>query len=329
MTKVRFTSPVMRFVQGDLDTPSEKDQNGALRVIKSGPNAGQPNPQYFLAGAISKADPGWPAFWSTLVTKAAEDFPNLFPGGPSAPCVHPSFAFKVIDGDGVDTSGKPWSTREGFAGHWIVRFASSYPPRLFYAGRYSPQEQIQEKGAIKRGYFVRISGTVEGNANALKPGIYVNLDMVELSAYGPEIVSGPDATEAFGTAPTALPAGASPTPLTPTAPAPAAAPGPAPLPVAGPGAAPPLPVAALPVSASPPVQPYAGYMAPPVAGPGPAPLAAPAPVASPAPVAPMTPPPPIASPTRVMLPAANGATYEAMQAAGWTDDTLRAHGMMQ
>jgi hypothetical protein len=29
-----------------------------------------------------------------------------------------------------------------------------------------------------------------------------------------------------------------------------------------------------------------------------------------------------------MLPAAGGATYEQMLAAGWTDATLRQHGMM-
>jgi len=30
-----------------------------------------------------------------------------------------------------------------------------------------------------------------------------------------------------------------------------------------------------------------------------------------------------------MLPPAQGASYEAMIAAGWTDATLREHGMMQ
>ena len=342
MTKVRFTSPVGRFVQGDLDEPQTKDAQGNPRVVKTGPNAGQPNPQYFLAVAFAKADPAWPAFWSVLVTKAAEDFPNLFPQGPGGACVHPQFAFKVIDGDGLDQSGKSNATKEGFAGHWVVRFASAYPPRCFYAGRYAANEQIQEKGAIKRGYYVRVSGTVEGNANASRPGIYVNLDMVELSAYGPEIVSGPDAGEAFGAAPTALPAGASPTPLTPPAPAvaapgvppmPAAAPPvPGPLPMAGPpAAATPYPAAASPAPASPapPVQPYAGYMAPPAVGAGPTPPGGPVPVASPGPPVPTTPPLPIASPTRVMLPAANGATYEQMIAAGWNDDTLRQHGMMQ
>lgn len=335
MTKERFTSPVGRFVQGDLDTPQDKDANGQPRLVKTGPNAGQPNPQYFIAVAFAKTDPAWPAFWSLLVTKAAADFPNLFPQGPGGPCVHPQFAYKVIDGDGVDTAGKSWATREGFAGHWVVRFASSYPPRLFYAGRYAAHEQIQEKGAIKRGYYVRVSGTVEGNANPQKPGLYVNLDMVELSAYGPEIISGPDATEAFGAAPTALPAGASPTPITPPTPAaPAAGPGApaapvapaAPLPVAGPGpaVAPPLPVAASPAPVSPPA--YDGYMAGPGAGPT---AAGPAPAASPAPPAPTTPPLPTASPTRVMLPAAAGHTYESLIAAGWTDATLIQHGMMQ
>jgi hypothetical protein len=349
MAKTRFTSPVMRFVQGDLDTPQDKDAQGNPRLVKTGPNAGQPNPQFFMAGAIAKNDPAWPEFWALLCQQAAADFPNLFPGGPSAPCVHPQFAFKVIDGDGVDTSGKSNATKEGFAGHWVVRFASSYPPRLFYKDRYAPHEQIQEKGVIKRGYFVRVNGTVEGNANAQRPGLYVNLDMVELTAYGPEIVSGPDANEAFGGgAPVALPAGASAAPLTPPVPAagaptpgapapiappvpgvPAAGPTPAAPPVPGAGA-PPLPAAGSPVPGSPAPAPYTGYMGAPAAGP--TPTAGVAPVASPAAPVPTAPPSaPIASPTSgpVMLPAANGATYEQMIAAGWTDETLRAHGMMQ
>lgn len=330
MTKTRFTSPVMRFVQGDLDTPQDKDAQGNPRVVKTGPNAGQPNPQFFMAGAIAKSDPAWPAFWATLCQQAAADFPNLFPQGPTGPCVHPNFAFKVIDGDGLDSNGKSNATKEGFAGHWVVRFASSYPPRLFYAGRYGAHEQIQEKGVFKRGYFVRVSGTVEGNANATRPGIYVNLDMVELSAYGPEIVSGPDAGEAFGGGPGALPAGATAAPATPPASAGPGAPA-APLPAA----ATPSPAAALPAPASPgpapgaPVQPYSGYMQP-QAGPTPG---APASIAGAPPLPGAPPSAPAATPSpssgRVMLPAAQGATYEAMIAAGWTDDTLRAHGMMQ
>lgn len=37
----------------------------------------------------------------------------------------------------------------------------------------------------------------------------------------------------------------------------------------------------------------------------------------------------MAEPTKVMTPAAGGFSYDQMIAAGWTDETLVAHGMMQ
>lgn len=356
MAKTRFTTPVMRMVQGSVDEAQTKDQQGNLRVIKSGPNAGQPNPQYFLAGAVAKNDPAWPAFWEVLVRQAFADFPNLFPhgvdaiiqaGGPqpwftqppqghTQPWVmHPLFSFKVADGDGLDQNGKSNASKEGFAGHWVVRCGSAYPPRCFHAGRYAAHEQIQEKGAIKRGYFIRVNGTTEGNGNAQRPGLYVNLDMVELAAYGPEIVSGPDAADAFGSGPAALPAGATAAPMTPAG-APPSPPAAAPAPAAPVPAAAHSPAAVSPAPASSaPAAPYTGYMggaapaAPAASPPVPAATTAPSPTASPTsvpPAPPAAPAPVAAGPT--MLPAANGATYEQMIAAGWTDDTLRAHGMM-
>lgn len=67
----------------------------------------------------------------------------------------------------------------------------------------------------------------------------------------------------------------------------------------------------------------------------PAPQASTAPVAAPpvapAPAAPTPPVPPAAPPAAPqyqMTAAANGATREQMHAAGWTDETLIAHGMM-
>lgn len=357
MAKNRFTSPVGRLVQGSVDEPQTKDAQGNPRVIKTGPNAGQPNPQYFIAVAFPKADPQgeFAAFWQVLVAQAAADFPNLFPQGPGGQCVHPNFSFKYIDGDGRDTNGKSNAEKEGFAGHHVIRFASSYPPRCFHAGRYAAHEQIQEKGAIKRGYFIRVNGSVEGNGNAQRPGLYVNLDMVELSAYGPEIVSGPDASQAFGGGPAALPAGASAAPLAPpsaptgaypappagnvpTAPAapayaPPAAP-PAPVPAAPPAGAGAYPAAASPAPASAPPAPYAGFMAP--GAPAAAPLAAAPTAAAPYPPATSAPPAPPSAPVATASPtsgpqltaAANGSTYEQLIAAGWTDDTLRQHGLM-
>lgn len=368
VAKMRFTTPVMRMVQGDVDEAQTKDMQGNLRVVKTGPNAGQPNPQFFIGGAVAKTDPAWPAFWEILVRQAFADFPSLFPhgvdaiiaaGGPqpwftqppqghTMPWVMGEFSWKVQDGDAsVVREGKlvNYAEREGYAGAWVVKFGSSYPPRCFHAGRYAAAEQIQEKKVIRRGYYVRVSGSTEGNGNMSRPGIYLNLDMVELSAFGPEIVSGPDAGAAFGGGPVALPPGATAAPATPAAPVPGApaAPTPAaPVPAAPVPAAAPSPAVASPVPASPAPAapaapapaPYAGYMgnaAAPAASSSIPPQAPSAPVATASPTSPPPPPPPAPVPVAagpVMLPAAGGASYEAMIAAGWTDDTMRANGMM-
>lgn len=306
-TAEKFLTPVGRLVQGDLFEAQTKDAQGNLRVVKKGPNMGQPNPQYFIAVAFAKNDPAWPAFFAILDRVARAGFPNLFPN-PQQGCVHPGFAWKVVDGDGVDSSGKPNSAKEGFAGHWVVRFASSYAPRCFHKGQYAPHEQITDPKLIRRGFYVRVAGSVAGNGEAQKPGLYVNLDMVELSGYGPEIVSGPDAAEAFGGTAAQLPPGASPTPMA--------------TPTPGPG------MTAPPMTAAPGAGP--GMVAPPMTG---APAVGPG-VAAPGvgvapPVTPntayMTPPP---QPARQMTAAANGMTYEQAIGLGWTDDLLRQHGMM-
>ncbi len=360
MAKSRFTSPKMRFVQGDLDEPQTKDAQGNPRVVKTGPNAGQPNPQYFVAGAIPKNSPEWPAFWAQLVNQAVADFSNLFPLGaqpiidaggpvgiPQGALLHPKFSFKVIDGDGLDDNGKSNADKPGFAGCWVVRFASSYAPKCFHVGHYAPQDQIQEKGAIKRGYYIRVNGSVDGNGNAQRPGLYVNLDLVELTETCPPdqlIISGPSAQEAFGGNGAAAPSPAAGSPAPASPPPPAATPpagmarptDPAHIHAAGtPGekwwngtdwvdptpAAPPAPVAAPPPPASPappaaPAAPYAGYMDP-AAGNAASTAAAPSPPA----------PPPSATPaTPSLTEKAAGHTYEQLIAAGWTDATLREHG---
>ena len=323
MTATRFTSPVGRFVQGDLANAQATDQQGAPRIFKSGPKAGQPNPQYFIAVAYKKTfttvqdeinqQTEFGQFAAVLDAQARGDWPHLFPT-PGAPCVNPLFSWKIVDGDGMDTTGKSNASKDGFAGHWIVRYASAFAPKVFQQPNFAAHQQLPDPSVVKRGYYVQVNGTTEGNGNAQKPGIYVNLDLVNWVGNGPEIVGGVDAGAAFGQG-AALPPGASALPIgampvgggAGAAIAPAAAPAPYVPPVAAPLApAPAAPLAPAPLAPAPaaPVVPYAGYMAPPP------------PAAPPAPAGP------------VMLPAAKGATYDAMLAAGWTDATLVQHGMM-
>ena len=211
--KQEFLTPVGRLVQGDPFEAQTKNMQGQPLMTQSG----QPTQRYFIAVAFPKMVNGQPnaefaALWQKLEATGRAGFPGLNLLPPWDPACR--FSWKVMDGDGVDDNGKPNANKEGFAGQWVVKFQSSFAPRCFHAGHYAPHEQIQDPKLIKRGYFVRVAGTVEGNGNAQKPGIYVNLSMVELAGQGPEIVSGPDAASIFGGNPVAqLPAGATPLPM--------------------------------------------------------------------------------------------------------------------
>lgn len=315
MSKVNITSPVGRLVRGSLYTPQDKDMSGAPLVVKRGPNAGQPTKKYFFAVAIPKgAEQHWTQTeWGMKMLQTAQA------GFPQGQWQTPTFSWKTIDGDSKtpNANGKIPSNNEGYPGNWIINFQSGFPPKIYNR---DGSAAIVEPGAVKLGYFVQVNFDVEPNGEMAKPGIYVNSNMVALSAYGPEIVVGPDVASAgFGAAP--LPAGASATPMAPSA-APFAPP-----------SAPAAPAYAPPVGA--PAAPYPGTgvpsMNPSSVPPNPAFLqvpppapAAPAMVAPPAPAAPVAPVP--TGP--VMTPAANGVSYAQYRQAGWTDEQLRANGMM-
>lgn len=352
--RLEILTPVGRLVQGHPMEKQDKDHLGQPLTTR----AGEPAVRYFVAVAIAKNDPAWPALWATLNQAARGGFPTLFDA--QGNCLSRDFAWKVADGDATTVSRpgeKPNASKEGFAGHWILKFSSGFPIKTFYAGRYAPHEQLQDEKLIKRGYYVRVFGSVQGNNNSQKPGIYVNPSMLELVALGEEIVSGPDAAAAFGAAPAAaLPAGAMPLPGPGAAPAgngfpPAmqpAVPGLASPPVgaiapampmahgapigAQPAAAFPSPpgvptMSAQPPAASVPVQPHHGILA----GPG---TAAPPAMTAPG-LPPMMAPAPAAAP--IMVPAApqltahgqaQGFTIEQWRMAGYSDDALRSQGII-
>lgn len=373
--KIDFLSPVMRMVQGDPFEAQTKDMQGAVLTVKTGPNAGQPTQRYFVAGAIPKNDPAFPAFYAMMVNAARTGFPTLFDANGN--CLARDFSWKLSDGDSTQVSRPgeiPNAKKEGFPGHWVIKFSSSFPPRVFYAGKYAPHEQIQDRNVLRRGHYIRVAGTMEANGNQQKPGLYMNLSMVEYVGVGQEIVSGPDAGAIFGGNAAQLPAGAQPLPMHAGNGMPAM-PGQMPMvqpgqtfapPVAGFGAPPALP------SAMPAPQQYApaagapnlpppgvvvtpnpaflqgpGTAAPP-AFPGavpnagyPSPAGFAAPSALPAMTSPSSPGAlpgmpgmpqqhmPVIPAAPVMLPAAQGHTYEALRGMGYTDEFMRANGMMQ
>ena len=320
--KVNITSPVGRIVMGSLYDPSTTDAEGKPLVVKKpGPNAGQPRVNYFFALAIPKqGEPHWAHTpWGQKIWSVGN---QAFPTAAQSP----AFAWKIEDGDSQipNKKGRKPCDNEGWPGHWILKFSGGFAPKI-YQQEGAGYVQIMQKDFVKPGFFVEVAFGVEGNGSQSQPGVYLNHSMVCFRAYGQEIVFGPDVASA-GFGQSALPAGASATPLPGTAPmpqAPAAAPtmplppglpqvpgvAPAPLPQGGFAPTPSVPAPGAPAPI--PVTPNTGF----VQVPPPAP-------------APMAPPPAPVAPVRQMTAAAQGVTYEAYVAAGWSDAQLVQNGLM-
>ena len=322
---VNITSPVGRLVAGSLYDAQDKDAEGKPLVIKNGPNAGQQRVDFFFAVAIPKesghthwAQTDWGAkIWA----QGHAEFPQA--------AQSPDFSWKIVDGDSqvANKNGKRPCDREGYRGCWVIHLSSGFAPKIYNRDGTAP---INDPGAVKLGYYIQANFNVAGNGSRSNPGVYLNHSMVALSAYGEEIFVGPDVSQAgFGAA--ALPAGAMATPpggFAPAAPvAPLAAPAPvaplaAPAPVAPLAAPAPVAVAPNPVAVAPnpvAVAPNPGFLN--VPGVTPAPSAVPVPAAPPVATAP-TPP------ARLLTTLAQGATYEQLIGAGWTDATLIQNGLM-
>lgn len=213
---IEFLTPVGRFVQGNLFEGFDKDLEGKPLTVKTGPNAGQPRTAYTVSIAIDKNDPGFMNLWAKIDQAAKAGYPQFF--NAQGQCINPNFAWKYKDGDSdtPDRSGIKPCDRPGFKGCHVLKFTSGFPFPVYAQGG---KTVITDPNAVKRGYYIRIYGTVVDNKPSPSPGVYLNITGVEFIAYGEEIQTGPSGEDMFGSAPAPkLPPGASATPLTPTTP---------------------------------------------------------------------------------------------------------------
>lgn len=197
MSGNEFTTPVGRLVQGDPFKANTTNMKGKPLTNTDG----SPRVEYFVAIAVAKTDPGWPVLWAQLQAVGQAGFP----GGQSQ---RTDFSWKIIDGDNAVNAKK-----EGFAGHWVLRFTNGFPPTIYTK---DGLEVIVDPNGVKRGDYVRVYGdaVANGKPDAGEAGIYLNWRIMELIGYGEAIQSGPDGKEIFGGANSAaLPAGASTTPV--------------------------------------------------------------------------------------------------------------------
>lgn len=211
--------PVGRLVGGDCYTPKQKTDN-ANRPMVHPPghsHAGEPVMQYFQLVAYPKTDPAFPVFRQILLDEAKVAWPQYFDAAGN--CTNPKFAHKVIDGDGADENGKLWSTREGYAGCWVVRYGTTFPPTVMDWAPELGAWRETAPGKIKPGDYVKVSGTTNTNGSAQSPGMHVNPALIAFEREGERIVIGMTAEQGLG----AGPGGAAPTAGTTTPPPPAPA----------------------------------------------------------------------------------------------------------
>lgn len=226
--KLHLQTPVGRFVGGSLTSPSMVDMHGKPRA----------KPQYFFMVAVRKDDPGIPELFTKTYHHAFAGYAQyphiqdrmLTPRNPADPNAQRylaigwkglQFAWKIDDGDAPrpDPSNPtaPPMPNPLTVGHWVFKFSSIFEPRVV-----NGQNQALNPADIKLGSFVDMAYNIEINGKTdHTAGLYMNPTFMRWLAYGQEIVKGPQPDQVFkGGVPTALPPGASHTPI-----APAGAPG--------------------------------------------------------------------------------------------------------
>lgn len=205
MTIENLQTPVGRLVWGNPAKSKPKtDQRTKQPVIKDGKQV----EQWAFGVAFAKHD-----FDQHIRPLLEQEARTAYPHG-----VPPAFSWKYKDGDSIDRSGKPYSLREGYAGHYVVNISTeAFSPPIYKneGGKYrqvAPEE-------IKTGYYVALNLNAKVNVPtdpSHTPGLYINPNALELVAYGPEIHNTANPDELFGGRQYQLPPGASMTPVAST-----------------------------------------------------------------------------------------------------------------
>jgi len=182
---------------------AKTDQKTRQPILRDG----KPVTQWAYGVAYPKAD-FMANIWPAMAQEAGSGFPNGVPQG---------FAWKMVDGDGVDKDGKPYSQREGYAGCYVLSIVTeAFAPPIF---RQEGAGYVQMKPEeIKTGDYVANSLKIVLNMakeRTHSSSLYINPQGVLFIGYGAPIVNGPSAQDMFGGRQFALPPGASPTPMMP------------------------------------------------------------------------------------------------------------------
>lgn len=204
-----FTTPIGRLVSGSPSSFRTTNNLGEPLVYKSGANIGEPKKEFSIGVAFSKTQADVPAFIRELHGYSAKAWPDLWDS--DMECSFKDFANKITDGDSTEMNKKQRrpSDNPDWQGCWVVWFTSDREPTCVTAGA----AKLIPATEIKTGFYVRVKASTSRNTGDT-PGMYMNLEGVELSGYGPEIERRPDPRQAFkDTKAEAIPDGMSTVPV--------------------------------------------------------------------------------------------------------------------
>jgi len=211
MTIENLKLPAGRIVGGD---PTKFEQ--AIDYYSKQPKLdrnGQPLKEHRIDLAINKAE-FMQYVWPVILQEVAKVYPQYAQTNPDQLDMS-KFAWKIINGDSPacpQGSSIPYNTRDGYAGCYVIKIRTN----AFAPGVYKFENNAYRKieaDEIKTGDYVvaSVNLTVHKEKDG---GIYWNPNAYELVGYGQAIKSsGVDPMKLFGGQPTAVPAGASATPI--------------------------------------------------------------------------------------------------------------------
>lgn len=240
MAEFKVTTPEGRIVQGHpVERQQVKDDKGKP-IIENGQN----KTEVFFALAIPKGqETDWKQTpWGQQINMAAMDPEHGYPNGEYQ---HPSFSWKVDDGDSTipNKRGNRPCDRDGFPGHWVVKFTTLFDIPCFPAdnitdeGRFTAVTKLSNpENYPKTGDYFQVAFSTRGNKPSQSPGVYINPIASIRTRVGAPIsgsagVSASEVASLFGAAPVSAPVSTPPPPVsapsTGTTPPPPAPPAPA------------------------------------------------------------------------------------------------------
>jgi hypothetical protein len=181
-----------RLVQGDPYKMQPKKDNQNKTVIGAD---GQPVMNFYVALAVPKGDPKWPAVKAGIDADAARFWPN-------GETRRADFASKIIDGDStaVNKQNKRWCDYEGFSGCNVIKLGTLYPPKVQYWDSHLSKWVDSVGGHVKIGDYVSVLFDTASNKSLQTPGIHLNPKLIGLEQTSDAIVgqSTADGNDAFG-----------------------------------------------------------------------------------------------------------------------------------